>query len=208
MKTVVAGLALASVAALSTPVAAATLTGVSFTGGYFVPASTTPYDAGSCTPSPFTVGAGVDTVCQIEGVTTFATDFGDTSLRVDFATLVDNPTITAQPFSGLVYSTTASLGQLGLTGFTINAATTFAGFTADRVLFEDNRIGLNLQGLTYRTGDVIALDFQTAAVVPEPGVWVMMVLGFGAIGLTLRRRTGRSAIARAAGRSAVAGGCR
>lgn len=192
MRFIHTGLAALAAVMLSAPASAALL-GVQFTGDYFLPSSTAPYNQGSCAPSPFTVGAGVDTICQIEGVTQFVTDFGDTSLRVDFLTALQNPTITPQPFSGLVYETSTSLAGAGLTGFTINAATTFGGFDSSRVIFEDGRIGLNLQGLTYTSGDVIALDFQTAGAVPEPATWLMMIVGFGAVGRGLRRfRASRS----------------
>jgi hypothetical protein len=35
--------------------------------------------------------------------------------------------------------------------------------------------------------------FQNMAAVPEPGTWAMMLLGFGAIGFSMRRRRGKGA---------------
>jgi hypothetical protein len=47
--------------------------------------------------------------------------------------------------------------------------------------------GGNVLGLP-RVEDGI-LVFEPAAVIPEPATWAMMILGFGAVGVSLRRRT-------------------
>lgn len=39
--------------------------------------------------------------------------------------------------------------------------------------------------------DVKQISFDPASAVPEPATWAMMILGMGAVGLTLRRRTTR-----------------
>lgn len=51
------------------------------------------------------------------------------------------------------------------------------------------------QGLIplYVRSDVRTLGFFSVAAVPEPGVWTMMVLGFGLVGGALRHRQGRYA---------------
>jgi len=40
------------------------------------------------------------------------------------------------------------------------------------------------------TADTISADFEPAAV-PEPATWAMMIVGFGAVGATMRRRSSR-----------------
>lgn len=52
-----------------------------------------------------------------------------------------------------------------------------------------------LQSPNGRGGISFSLALPTAAAVPEPATWMMMILGFGLIGGALRRRTGKLALA-------------
>ncbi|MDP3544500.1 MAG: PEPxxWA-CTERM sorting domain-containing protein [Elusimicrobiota bacterium] len=166
--------------------ASAALLGKEFTADYYVPNAATPYDQGSFTPSPFVVGAGVETVGNIENVTFLSTNFGDQNLRIDFSTLLNSPRLNDATFSGPIFTSTT---LLGITGFTLNASTNLTGFDADRVLITNYGIGLNLEGLSYVTGSVVAVDFafgREASAIPEPATWALMIIGFGALGSTVR----------------------
>jgi hypothetical protein len=185
MKILVATTAMAVVMAVAAPASAALLL-TNFNAEYYVPTPSTPYASGSFTPSNFTVGAGVETIGEIENVTFLTTDFGASSLRIDFATTLSNPTLGSAAFNGPIFDTASSLGIIGVS---INPLTNLAGFTADRVLITDNRIGLNFQGLSYENGSRVAVDF-TFAPIPEPATWSMMIAGFLAAGAMIRNRRG------------------
>lgn len=48
--------------------------------------------------------------------------------------------------------------------------------------------GVDIFNLNFNSGSTVTL-FQTGVrAVPEPGTWAMMLLGFGGIGYSLRRR--------------------
>lgn len=53
-------------------------------------------------------------------------------------------------------------------------------------------ISVNLAGLAPALGHALVIDVN-AAPVPEPAAWTIMVMGFGALGLALRRRRARPA---------------
>lgn len=49
---------------------------------------------------------------------------------------------------------------------------------------------ISIQMYSMYTGSTFSFKFiDTAAAVPEPATWIMMILGFGAIGYTMRRKT-------------------
>ena len=48
---------------------------------------------------------------------------------------------------------------------------------------------MNTQGAGLLTGLVTASSSPVAAAVPEPATWAMMLIGFGAAGFGMRRRT-------------------
>lgn len=83
---------------------------------------------------------------------------------------------------GLVSSTNISLGQ-GVWG-----ALSLSGAGITRVQFGSNAYAWVADDLSFSTG--------LSSAVPEPGVWAMMITGFGLAGATLRRR--RTAVAVAA----------
>ena len=74
-----------------------------------------------------------------------------------------------------------------------------AGTHSLRILQWENGGGTNLQAYLRLTpsGDYQALsgDFLSTSAAPEPGAWALMILGFGGVGASLRRRRTVSAVA-------------
>lgn len=75
----------------------------------------------------------------------------------------------------------ADFGANGLEG---------AGQTSATYIFRTNATNYNLGGtFTTQDGSVAQRpNFQPIAAVPEPATWAMMLVGFGAIGASMRRR--------------------
>ena len=65
-----------------------------------------------------------------------------------------------------------------------------------RAAYDINEAG-QITGAGYLNGRqsaFILTPIKTTAAVPEPGVWALMILGFGAAGASLRRRRRRVAV--------------
>jgi hypothetical protein len=123
--------------------------------------------------------------------------------------------------SGLLFTTSANSNSLAIGNFVVDSAaalvtgsatTTIGGVTnnlSNVSLF--NIVGGNTLTLTSAASGAFSAVFNAnlpagttvgtvrinavAAGVPEPGTWMMMLLGFGAVGLTLRRRNRQLATA-------------
>ncbi|GGE01191.1 hypothetical protein GCM10011529_04400 [Polymorphobacter glacialis] len=67
----------------------------------------------------------------------------------------------------------------------INSATSYAGFDASRISFDDNTVRVNLAGLDANGLIVI----NVAGSVPEPRSWAMLIAGFGLVGAAMRKRS-------------------
>lgn len=132
------------------PSANAGFVGHQFDATYFFPDAVTPYALASFAPNPFIVGSGVDTVGDVEGVTDLNVDFEDTMLTISLDTVLASPTWLAEPFNGPVF-TLLSPGTLDILSFSVDPATTMAGFDASRVLISDSSIGINWGGLATST---------------------------------------------------------
>ena len=81
--------------------------------------------------------------------------------------------------TGNQFIATVPLSLLPSTGF----SPTNYGFN----LWPRTGLGNNAQISDFAPDDALL----TAAAVPEPSTWAMMLIGFGAVGLGLRRRKGR-----------------
>ncbi|UUR06810.1 DUF4394 domain-containing protein [Sphingomonas glaciei] len=101
--------------------------------------------------------------------------------------------------AGTYVSTNTSgvaFGPLGVTfgatdqlGFDISGITNGAFFNLNDGFYSVNlTTGAATRIGTIGAGSLIGLSLAPAAAVPEPGTWAMMLLGFGAIGATMRRR--------------------
>lgn len=151
--------------------------------GYYSPDTSSPYASAVFTAPSFTVGAGQETVGNIEDVTNLFIDFTDNMLSVTFGTILSNPTWNTSNFNGVIF-TVAS--PLNIESALVDASTTMAGFDNFRLSYTDHQILLNWQGLSYIDGTTVNINFTSAAAVPEPGTLALLGLGFA--GLAWRRR--------------------
>lgn len=89
-------------------------------------------------------------------------------------------------WTGAAWQTAFWAGAIGGYGLTTRDSGTLPSFTTDRFRFT----GLN--GDQYYAMS----EFQAfAAGVPEAGTWALMIMGFGAVGYTMRRRSAKLKIA-------------
>jgi hypothetical protein len=160
--------------------------GAQMNADYYFPDSSTPYASAVFTPSSFTVGAGQETVGNVENVTNLLVDFSDDALSIAFDTILSNPTWTTTSFNGIIFTATSSLD---ITSAVVDASTTMAGFDNFRVSFTDHQILVNWQGLSYIDGTTVNISFTSGlpqnGSVPEPGTLALLGLGFA--GLVARR---------------------
>lgn len=107
------------------------------------------------------------------------------TLRVVTLPSAGAPTITSIPggtsIAGNSLYAIVSSGLLPSTGFTP------ANYTFD--LWSRVRVNPLTDGATSEVADL--LDASPLRAVPEPGTWMMMVIGFSAIGMVARRRVAR-----------------
>ena len=62
------------------------------------------------------------------------------------------------------------------------------GFNNSNVSLQNGVLRLNFIGSTWASNSSANIALETAAAVPEPGTWAMMLLGFGAMGAAMRSR--------------------
>lgn len=178
-----AALALAPLAGAQATV----LLGTEITVSYYFPDLATEYPFATPAPATFPVGAGVESIVDVEGVTWLSIDFSDKALSIAFDTTLSGPIWTLRDFNGLVFT---GEGISKLTGAAIGAGTTFPGFPSpvfelSRVNIAGDTLTINLAGISYDSDSRIDLTFQA---VPEPATWAMMIAGFGLVGFAARRR--------------------
>ena len=170
--------------------ARATLIGDQITAVYNVPTSASAYSSASFTPPTFTVGAGQETVGNVEGVTTLGVDFTADTLAITLNTTLSNPRWNSAAFNGIVFTATS---PLGITGATIDSASTMAGFDSTRVSLNPDQILIDWNGLSYSDGTVVKVDFTFApdgsAAIPEPATIALLGTALFGLGTILRRRS-------------------
>lgn len=178
-----ANAALAWIVLAASGVAHAGFIGTQMDVGYYTPDTSSLYASAVFTPSTFTVGAGQETVGNIEDVTNIFIDFTDNILSITFGTILSSPTWNSNSFNGVIFTATS---PLDIGSVLVDPSTTMAGFDNFRVSYTDNQILLNWQGLSYIDGTTVNINFTSASAVPEPGT--LALLGIGFAGLAWRRR--------------------
>jgi hypothetical protein len=167
-----AGVALSALTVASTANAAPILVNFSFTGSSTYPGTVT----GQLQFS--SAGTGV--------AATSARVLTSTSAQA-----VADPTLNWVTGSDYVNSNRFDVSSAGV----ITAASFYAGFYNGTTLLLNGFAGLNNFQTSYSVSNsdgfagVTYTPVASAAAVPEPASWAMMILGIGAIGFALRRRT-------------------
>ena len=165
------------------PGSALGLTGQSLSAVYYHPDTSSPYGGATFAPGSFTVGAGEETVGNVEDVTWLHVDFEDDVLTITFETVLSSPTWNASAFNGIIFT---AAGAHGIESTSVNGATTMVGFDDSRVSFSGTELLVNWSGLGYVNGTVVKIDLGFGGEVPEPGT--ALLLSGGLLGLALRRR--------------------
>lgn len=100
----------------------------------------------------------------------------------------DDPTIANLVFTwaGGAFHTTG--GPFAATTFTVSALSSYSGMQMDGFgAFTVVNNGPAQGSLAYNAGTT-AVPFAPDSLVPEPGAWAMMIVGFGGVGALMRRR--------------------
>ena len=178
--------------AIANPAQAADLTGTNVDVTWLFPDASTIYAT-----QTFAVGPGVELTCPGGGVGGgLCSGFVDSStidLGVD--TLALAITGGTAPWSGAAFNgyEFSGLSAGGLwSGYSLT--TNFAGLDASRISFTPDAVRVNMQGIAPSQGQSFTITLLSAAV-PEPATWAMMLVGFGAVGVSMRRHKRRLALA-------------
>ena len=173
MKKLVIGIS----ALLASAPALAQFTGDTVNGTYKYPDNTTVFiNLGNQVVSPtatFTFLTGTPNTTAAVGASTITLSFSGTG---DF---------TGATFNGV---TITDLTDSDIIGVELGSSNV-AGFDASRLSFTSNSVSLNLASLsTTSDSSIVANVLFSSSAVPELSTWVMMLVGFGGIGMAMRRR--------------------
>lgn len=169
-------LAIGISALLASAPALAQFTGDTVNGTYKYPDNTTVFiNLGNQVVSPtatFTFLTGTPNTTAVVGASTITLSFSGTG---DF---------TGATFNGV---TITDLTDSDIIGVELGSSNV-AGFDASRLSFTSNSVSLNLASLsTTSDSSIVANVLFAASAVPELATWAMMLIGFGGIGLAMRR---------------------
>lgn len=164
---------------MHSPASAVTFLGDKFDGSYRFPhVGRTTINSGSSTVSPvakFTFLTGrINPTAQISTSNVLITFAGD-------------GTYNQSDFNGILLR---NLSRSNIAGVTLDPGSTLLGFDQSRLSHTSDSLLFNFEGLSIRSTDRVSANVSFLAnAVPEPYAWTLMVLGFGAVGFAMRRRT-------------------
>lgn len=184
-------LAIAFIASLSSTSASASLIGTSWHVDYYFPNTATLYAGSVEMPNDFVVGAGVESVIDVEGILKIEIDFTADGIHVFYDKQTSyNSQWQAAAFSGLIF-TFLDPGPLPFSSLIATPQVYMPGFDNSRITLTGDGFAFNWQGLAYdpnnpsQDGDGLAVSVQA---VPEPPGLALVLLGLvGLCMLRLRR---------------------
>lgn len=179
MKKTILAFATGATAFISSPASAATdFSGSTLNFSYRFPTFATVYSS-----ADYLVGPGVE-VLDVAGDPAVTLDISGNTLLVNF---FRTATWSNFAFNGWILSDQMNSVD-DITGVTINPATNLASFNSSNIVFTADSITVNWAGLSWDPTTSLLLDVTFGSGVPEPSTWGMMLLGFGGVGYSMRRR--------------------
>src|SRR6476646_6907344 len=140
-----------------------------------------------------TINFGFNPIVNAEGTNSFSSSF---TISDPLAGIYSISGDTSTP--GVIFSNTSNLtciaSVMGCTvgpGYNLIIGTTPSGFSAFGLPLTNLAAGdyrLTINGISPNSGSFTGNVRITTGAVPEPGTWALMLLGFGAVGLTMRRK--------------------
>ena len=147
---------------------------------YYFPNSGTPYAAAD--NGSFVVGQGIEVTNVSDDRATL--DINGSNVFIDF---ISSSNWGPASFNGWILSDETD-NLAAILGVTIDPSTNLGGFSLSNISFTGDSITVNWQGLSFTDTTVVSLNVAFGdTAVPEASTWAMMLLGFGAIGVALRR---------------------
>jgi hypothetical protein len=174
-----------ALAAFTAPSHASTLIGNVIEAQYEFPSIGDPYINSTVLPNPFTVGAGIDAVIDVENVTQLSIDFSASSLLITIETSLIYPAWNAAGQNGPVFSILSGNAFTAITNVVASQGSVIAFLLSDKLY-------VNLAGWSYHSGDTIRVDFAGSPV-PLPAALPLFAAGLGAMGFMGWRRKRRAA---------------
>jgi hypothetical protein len=140
-----------------------------------------------------TINFGFNPIVNAEGTNSFSSSF---TISDPLAGIYSISGDTSTP--GVIFSNTSNLTCIAsVMGCTVGTVynliigTTPSGFSAFGLPLTNLAAGdyrLTINGISPNSGSFTGNVRITTGAVPEPGTWALMLLGFGAVGLTMRRK--------------------
>jgi len=140
-----------------------------------------------------TINFGFNPIVNAEGTNSFSSSF---TISDPLAGIYSISGSTSTP--GVIFSDTSNLTCIAsVMGCTVGTVynliigTTPSGFSAFGLPLTNLAAGdyrLTINGISPNSGSFTGNVRITTGAVPEPGTWALMLLGFGAVGLAMRRK--------------------
>jgi hypothetical protein len=179
--------AVTALAAFTAPSHASTLIGNVIEAQYEFPSIRTPYVGSTVLPNPFTVGAGIDAVIDVENVTQLSIDFSESSLLITLDTILANPTWNAAGQNGPVFSVVSGIAFPAIANVVFSQGPELSVIA----FLLNDKLYINWAGWSYQDGATVRVDFVTSPV-PIPAALPLFAAGLGAMGFMGWRRKRRS----------------